>query len=77
MYNISDILHFPASIKMNEGAARVHFFFARKCKKSEMLYITWLNVVGVIPFIMHPTQPSEARLGGVHSIFGLLYDLHI
>ena len=26
-------------------------FLARKCKKSEMLYITWLNVVGVISFI--------------------------
>ena len=36
---------------MYEGAARVHFISAGKCKKSEMLYITWLNVVGVIPFI--------------------------
>ena len=36
---------------MNEGAARVHFIFAGKCKKSEMLNIRWLNVVGVIPFI--------------------------
>ena len=36
---------------MYEGAARVHFIFAEKCEKSEMLYITWLNVVGVIPFI--------------------------
>ena len=36
---------------MYEGAARVHFIFAGKCKKSEMLYITWLNVVGVMPFI--------------------------
>ena len=36
---------------MYEGAAQVHLIFAGKCKKSEMLYITWLNVVGVIPFI--------------------------
>ena len=36
---------------MYGGAARVHFISACKCKKSEMLYITWLNVVGVIPFI--------------------------
>ena len=34
---------------MYEGAAQVHFTSAGK--KSEMLYITWLNVVGVIPFI--------------------------
>ena len=32
MYNISDFLH---------------FIIAGKCIKSEMLYITWLNVVGV------------------------------
>ena len=51
MYNISDFLHFPARNKKYEGAALVHFIFAGKCKKSEMLYITWLNVVGVIPFI--------------------------
>ena len=51
MYNISDFLHFPAMNKMYEGAARVHFIFAGKCKKSEMFYITWLNVVGVVPFI--------------------------
>ena len=36
---------------MYEGAARVHFIFTGKCKKSEKLHITWLNVVGVIPFI--------------------------
>ena len=36
---------------MYKGAAQVHFIFAGKFKKSEMLYITWLNVVGVIPFI--------------------------
>ena len=51
MYNISDFLHFPARNKMYEGAARVNFISAGKCKKSEMLYITWLNIVGVIPFI--------------------------
>ena len=34
---------------MYEGATRVHFILAGKCKKSEMLCITWLNVVGVIP----------------------------
>ena len=36
---------------MYECAARVYFISAGKCKKSERLYITWLNVVGVIPFI--------------------------
>ena len=51
MYNISDFLHFPARNKMHEGAARVYFISAGKWKKSEMLFITWLNVVGVIPFI--------------------------
>ena len=51
MYNISYFLHFPARNKMYEGAARVNFIFAGKYKKSEILYITWLNVVGVIPFI--------------------------
>ena len=30
-----------------------------------------------LSFIMHPAQASEARLGGVHSIFGLPHDLHI
>ena len=33
---------------MYEGAARVYLIFAGKCKKSEMVYITWLNVVGDI-----------------------------
>ena len=28
-------------------------------------------------FIMHPAQPSEAKLGGVHSILGLPHDWHI
>ena len=36
---------------MYEAAARVHFISAGKFKKSEMLYITWVNVFGVIPFI--------------------------
>ena len=36
---------------MYKGTAQVHFIFARKYKKSEILYITWLNVVRVIPFI--------------------------
>ena len=36
---------------MYKGAAQVHFISAGKCKKSERVYITWLNVVGVIPFI--------------------------
>ena len=38
MYYISDFLHFPARNKMYEGAARVHFIFAGKCRKLEMLY---------------------------------------
>ena len=36
---------------MYKGTARVHFIFAGKYTKSEMLYITWLNVINVIPFI--------------------------
>ena len=36
---------------MYEGASRVHFFFAGTSKKVEMLYIIWLNIVFVIPFI--------------------------
>ena len=36
---------------MYEGAARVHFISAGKCKKSKVLYITRLNVVRVIPLI--------------------------
>ena len=36
---------------MYMGAARVHLIPAGKCKKSEMLYITWVNAVYVIPFI--------------------------
>ena len=51
MYNISDFSHFPERNKVYKGAARVHFFPAEKCKKSKILYIAWLNVVGVIPFI--------------------------
>ena len=43
MYNISDFLQFPVRNKMYEGAAQVHFIFAGKGKKSEMLYITWLR----------------------------------
>ena len=30
---------------MYEGAAQVHFISARTSEKSEMLYITWLNVL--------------------------------
>ena len=30
-----------------------------------------------LDFIMHPAQPSIARLGGVHSIFGLPHDWDI
>ena len=41
---------------MYEGAARVHFIFAGKCKKSEMFYITWLNVVGVGTELLHLKQ---------------------
>ena len=51
MHNISDFLHFPVRNKMYEGATPVHFISAGKCKKSEKLFISWLNVVGVIPFI--------------------------
>ena len=36
---------------MYEGAARVHYISPVKCKNSEILNITWLNVVAVIPFI--------------------------
>ena len=51
MYNISDFLLVPARNKMYEGAARVHLIFAGTSKKSEMLYIIWLNVGGAIHFI--------------------------
>ena len=51
IYNISDFLHFPAKIKCTRAAPSYILFLAGKCKKSEMLYITWLNVVGVVPFI--------------------------
>ena len=50
---------------MYEGAARVHFIFAGKCKNSEMLYIL-LNVVGVIPFIT--VAKSEMYCMGVKSM---------
>ena len=46
MYNICDILLVPAGNKMYEGAARVYYIFAGTSKKSEMLYIIWLNVEG-------------------------------
>ena len=36
MYNISEFLRVPASNKMYEGAAGVHFIFAGTSKKSEM-----------------------------------------
>ena len=49
---------------MYKGAARVYFIFAGKCKKLEMLYITWLNVVCVIPF--NKMYEGAAR---VHLIF--------
>ena len=51
MYEIFDFLHFPARNKMYDGAAQVYLISAGKSKKSEMLYTTWLNVVGVISFI--------------------------
>ena len=41
MYNISDFLLAPARNKMDEGATRVHFFFAGTSKKSDMLYIIY------------------------------------
>ena len=51
MFKISDFLLVPARNKMYEGAARVHLIFAGTSKKSEMLYIIWLNVGGAIHFI--------------------------
>ena len=50
---------------MYEGLALVQFISAGKCKKSEILYITWLNVVGVIPFIR--VAKSKMYLQGVKS----------
>ena len=67
MYNIFDFLHFAARNKMYEGAGRGHFIFAGNCRKSEMLYITLLNVVGVIPFIT--VAKSKRYLQGVKGIF--------
>ena len=49
--HLLNITHFPARSKMYKGAGRVHFILDGKCKKSEMLCITWLKVVGGIPFI--------------------------
>ena len=43
----------------------VHFISAGKCKKSEMLYIAWLNIVGVIPFIA--VEKSKMYWQGVKS----------
>ena len=36
---------------MYKGAARVHFIFAGTSKKSEMIYIIWVNIVYAIHFI--------------------------
>ena len=47
----SDFLLVPAKNKMYEGAAQVNFIFAGTSKKSEMLYITWVNVGVIINFI--------------------------
>ena len=44
MYNICDFLHFPAWNNISAG----------KWKKLEILYITWLNVVGNISIIAVP-----------------------
>ena len=51
MYDISDFLLVPARKKMYKGAARVHFIFAGTSKKSEMIYIIWVNIVYAIHFI--------------------------
>ena len=48
MYKTSDFLLVSARNKMNEGAAQVYFIFAGISKKSEILYIIWLNVGGAI-----------------------------
>ena len=49
---------------MYKGAAQVHFISAGEYKKSEILYITWLNDVDVIPFI---TAKSKMYWQGVKS----------
>ena len=67
MDNISDFLLVPARNKMYEGAAREHFFhLAGTSKKSEMLYIIWLNVGGPIHFIT--VAKSEMYCMGVKSM---------
>ena len=57
---------------MYKGAARVHFISAGKCKKSEILYITWVNVVGVIPFITVRAPERWERWERVPSQFEIL-----
>ena len=51
MYNISDFLLVPARNKICEDAAQVHFISTGTSKKSEMLYLAWLNVGGFVHFI--------------------------
>ena len=51
MYKFVDFLLVPARNKSYEGAARVNIIFAGTSKKSEMLYLIWLNGGGAIHFI--------------------------
>ena len=51
MYNISDFLLVPVRNKIYEDAARLHYISTGTSKKSEMLYIAWLNVGGLAHFI--------------------------
>ena len=46
----------------NISQARVSFFMF---SITSILFVLILNMI----LIMHPAQPSEARLGGVHFIF--------
>ena len=61
MHNISDFLLVPARNKMYEGTARGHFIFAGTSKKSEMLYIIWVNVGGAIHLLQWQKVKCIAR----------------
>ena len=58
---------------MYEGTARVHFIFAGTSKKSEMLYIIWVNVGGAI----HLLQLQKENLLHWGKKYGFIIDFFI
>ena len=59
---------------MYEGAAQIHFICAGTSKKSEMLYIMWLNVGGATNFIT--VAKSKMYCMGLKSMASGLTFLH-